>query len=131
VTQTDGMRQQMLELHNKVRKEHNQHPLAFHPKLQKVAQEHAAHMQKRDELTHLPDLGERIKKAGYKFTNCAENVAFDTKEGSVETTFKGQWMKSSGHKANILNPDVSEVGIGRVFGPSGEYHCVVFAKPQG
>jgi serralysin len=130
VTQTDGMRQQMLELHNKVRKEHKLHTLDFNSKLQKVAQEHAAHMQKLNQLTHEPNLGKRITEAEYRWGNCAENIAMDGESGSPDVTFNQQWMKSSWHKANILNPDMREVGIGRVSGPKGEWHCVVFAAPQ-
>jgi uncharacterized protein YkwD len=132
VTQTDGMRQQMLELHNKVRKEHKLPPLDFNPKLQKVAQEHAAHMQKLDKLTHDPELGERIKKEKYHWATCAENIAMDSEDGGPDKTFHDQWMKSPGHKENILNPKVREIGYGRASAPGkGEWHCVVLAAPQG
>jgi uncharacterized protein YkwD len=130
VTQTDEMRQQLLKLHNEVRKKHNRHPLSLHPKLQQVAQQQAERMKNQDELTHLPFLGERISKAGYQWAACAENIAWDGESGAPEKTFNNQWMASSEHKSNILKQNVDEVGFGRASGASGEYWCAVFAKQR-
>lgn len=36
------------------------------------------------------------------------------------------WLKSPGHCANIMNPDVTEVGVAR----SGTYWTQLFAAPS-
>ena len=132
MTQTDGMNQQMLNLHNKVRKEHNLPPLSLNPKLRKVAQQHAVDMKNQGEINHKPPVGERLKKEGYHWANCAENAASGGELEKPDKTFNNQWMGSSGHKANILNPDMQEVGFGCASEASGQpYWCAVFARPQG
>jgi uncharacterized protein YkwD len=125
----DGMNQQMLKLHNKVRKEHNRSPLSLHPKLREAAQQHAASMKNQGELTHQPPLGERIRKAGYNWAACAENIAWGGELEKPDKTFYNQWMGSSGHKENILKPEIQDVGFGCAFGASGQpYWCAIFAK---
>ena len=39
------------------------------------------------------------------------------------------WMKSAGHRANILTPHFEEMGIGTAVIDDTTYWCVVFAKP--
>ena len=135
MTQTDGMIQQMLKLHNEVRRERNLPPLSLHPKLQKLAQQHAADMQKNKKITHA-DFGKRIKEAGYPLAPGAgtENVASGGGESGTPEKIFHNWMKSTeGHKENILNKDSQDVGFGSASdGASGQrYWCAVFAKQQG
>ncbi|MDJ0690009.1 MAG: CAP domain-containing protein [Xenococcaceae cyanobacterium MO_188.B32] len=46
---------------------------------------------------------------GYQYSTAAENIAagYQTPEAVVEA-----WMGSAGHRANILNPDLTEIGVG-------------------
>jgi len=52
---------------------------------------------------------------GYDYTVAGENLAmgFDSSEGVVNA-----WMNSPAHRANILNPEFEEIGVGVV---KGEY----------
>jgi len=54
-----------------------------------------------------------IKSAEYNYLYAGENLAMDfqTAEGTVKA-----WMNSPLHRANILNPDYSDMGIGVVKG---------------
>lgn len=54
-----------------------------------------------------------ILRAGYNYSVAGENLAkgFNSSEGVV-----GAWMNSPAHKANILNPDYQEIGVGVVKG---------------
>lgn len=54
-----------------------------------------------------------ITNAGYKYLYAGENLAmdFDTAEGMVNA-----WMVSPSHRANILNPDYQDMGVGVVKG---------------
>lgn len=49
-----------------------------------------------------------IQAAGYNYQTAGENLAinFDTADGVV-----AGWMQSPGHRANILNPNFTEMGI--------------------
>jgi uncharacterized protein YkwD len=130
VTQPDGMNQQMLKLHNKVRKEHDLPPLSLNLKLRKVAQQHAVDMKNQREIHHHPPIGKRLKDEGYQWANCAENAAKGGEVEKPEETFNNQWMKSDkGHKENILAPEMKEAGFGCASEASGQpYWCAVFAK---
>ncbi|MCX6810490.1 MAG: CAP domain-containing protein [Candidatus Berkelbacteria bacterium] len=54
-----------------------------------------------------------IIRAGYNYSVAGENLAkgFNTSEGIVSA-----WMNSPTHRANILNPDYQDIGIGVVKG---------------
>lgn len=50
---------------------------------------------------------------------------------SPESVVKG-WMDSPGHRANILNPDYNEIGVGYAYSDNGEYNhywVQVFKRP--
>ncbi|MDO8523406.1 MAG: CAP domain-containing protein [bacterium] len=47
-------------------------------------------------------------KAGYSFSYAGENLAIDFAESTDVNT---AWMNSSGHRANILNKNFTEIGI--------------------
>ena len=50
-----------------------------------------------------------LKEYNISYSSCAENIAYnyDTPKEVVQG-----WMKSSGHKKNILNPKYTKIGIG-------------------
>ena len=56
-----------------------------------------------------------IHNSQYDYSSASENLAmnFDTAEGMVNT-----WMQSPTHRANILNPNFTDSGIGIVKGAS-------------
>ncbi|NEP07952.1 MAG: CAP domain-containing protein, partial [Okeania sp. SIO4D6] len=56
--------------------------------------------------------GDRIETTGYDFSAWAENIAvgYLTPEAVVEG-----WMNSPGHRANILDPNLQEIGVGYYF----------------
>lgn len=64
----------------------------------------------------------RIRLAGYDACLSAENIAMgQTSEAAV----LGDWMASSGHRANILHPRAEDFGFARV----GETWVMVLARP--
>ncbi|MBR1421797.1 MAG: hypothetical protein IJ575_12190 [Selenomonadaceae bacterium] len=52
------------------------------------------------------------------YRNVGENIAAgsSTSEGTMN-----QWMNSPGHRANILNPNFTELGVGYVYRDGSEY----------
>ena len=57
----------------------------------------------------LPTLSSRADYVGYALSSLGENIAFNYSDpGTVMTG----WMNSPGHRANILNGDYTEIGVG-------------------
>jgi uncharacterized protein YkwD len=62
--------------------------------------------------------GQRMQAAGYYWYTCGENIAAgQTSAQAVMNT----WMGSSGHRANILNPDFKDIGISVVYSAGSPY----------
>jgi uncharacterized protein YkwD len=79
--------------------------------LANAAREHAQLMAQRNTLSHQfpgePALQDRARAAGARFTEIAENVA----EGPSADVIHASWMHSPPHRANLLDPELTAVGI--------------------
>jgi uncharacterized protein YkwD len=72
-----------------------------------------------------------IDAAGIYAPYAAENIGYNSYSDSqtVSTVLSG-FMASSSHRANILNPTYTRVGIGVAVGANGlKYFAVVFGGP--
>ena len=70
---------------------------------------------------------DRIKLAGYVYTNAAENIAAGQ---TTALAVVNGWMASTGHCNNIMNPVLKEVGVGyNPGGTYGHYWTQDFGKP--
>ena len=106
-------------------------PVALSTTLGSVAAAHARDMARRGVMSHAGSDGstpaERVTRAGYVWRTVAENVAAgDRSADAVLRT----WLESPGHCANLMNPDVREMGIAYAFeaaSPKGTYWAQVFA----
>ena len=115
------IRQQMLVEVNRIRSSNGLGSLALTAELDEAAQGHAADMAARGRLSHTGSDGsgadDRILRAGYRYREYAENIAQG--QTSVAETV-ASWMDSSGHRANMLLPDVRDLGVGYAEGqPAG------------
>ncbi|MAL80080.1 MAG: hypothetical protein CMN55_13375 [Sneathiella sp.] len=103
----------VLDQLNKARAEAGCTPLSLDTRLMQAAGAHADFMARRGLLSHEGENGstfdQRIRAAGYEFTSAAENVAFGASDAAGVVTL---WMNSPPHRANILNADFTDVGIG-------------------
>ncbi len=101
-------------------------PLSHSPALQAAAQGHADDLNRTGALTHQGSdgaaLNDRLRRAGYTACAAVENIANGT--GDIRSTI-AQWMGSPDHRANILNPQVTQFG----FADSGTYWVLVMARP--
>lgn len=108
-------------------------PVRANTLLAKVAAAHACDMAKRGRMTHLGTRtsgpGERVKKAGYRPMVTAENIAAGP---FSQPRVLREWNISSGHRNNIMIPQVSEYGIGRAIGSDGRtrFWTAVYAAPK-
>ncbi len=110
--------QQMLNLVNKARADAGLQPLQFDPQLQKVARLKAQDMVDKRYFSHQsPTYGspfDMMRQFGISFRTAGENIAGNP---SVEGAFNA-WMKSEGHRKNILNGNFNYTGIGIVSSPT-------------
>jgi len=85
-------------------------------RLMAAARYHAAYMARNDCYEHEcsggPKLFDRLHKAGYVTFRASENIhALPRTPGRVVK----DWMNSPGHRANILDPRVREIGVGHYY----------------
>ena len=71
---------------------------------------------------------EMLQRFGVHYQSAGENIAAGQKNAQQ---VMNDWMNSSGHRANILNKNYTELGVGYVTGGSyGTYWVQIFTKPQ-
>ena len=79
----------------------------------------------------VPELRSRVANAGYANMNrIGENIAAG--DQTAESVMQG-WLNSPGHRRNILNPELREIGVGVSFTQAefGSYWVQVFGtRPQ-
>jgi uncharacterized protein YkwD len=123
----------LLELTNAERKKKDLAPLRTSPLLFKAARGHASNMAKQGKLEHVLDGKnplDRARDVGYKFESVGENVAWLSGSVNVEALMK-MWMESQIHRDNILNPEVTEIGLGLASdGNDHVYYVQVFGKSR-
>ncbi|MEE4590390.1 CAP domain-containing protein [Streptomyces sp. DSM 41524] len=103
-------------------------PLAPDPRLTAAAQAHSDDMVARDFYSHTGPEGhqpwDRARAAGATHRGIGENIACGQR--SPEEVVRG-WMNSPGHRANILKPDFTHIGVGHATGSrAGTYWTQVF-----
>jgi len=124
--------QAMLDATNAERKKEKLEPLTTDPKLTEAARAHAANMAKQSKLDHTLDdktFEDRAKAASYEYRALGENIAWNqpTPKDVVES-----WMKSEGHRKNVLNAEYTQIGVAVAKNDKGEpYWVQVFGAPQG
>ncbi|MDG4649321.1 CAP domain-containing protein [Roseibacterium sp. SDUM158017] len=101
-------------------------PLGYSPALQAAAEAHAEYLSRTGNFSHDGPSGatprSRVEGAGYRACLTAENIARGQPDiRSVVAT----WMGSPGHRANILNAQVSQYGFAR----AGSVWVLVLARP--
>src|SRR5580765_4043859 len=94
-----------------------------------AARQHVLLMAQQYQLSHQypgePALAERAAQAGAKFAMIAENVAV----GPTPNSIHDGWMHSPGHRKNILNAEVTAVGIATVRASGGLFAVQDFSRP--
>jgi uncharacterized protein YkwD len=110
----------MLNLHNRERRYRRMRALLLNLDLAEAAQLHSEDMLAEDYFAHDSQDGtpfyQRIRLAGYRYSRCAENIAWGSGSRGEPQDIFWRWMNSSGHKGNILNPAFKEVGFGVAYG---------------
>jgi uncharacterized protein YkwD len=126
--QINDSERQFFEALNRERTAQGLSALQWDNALFKAARRHALMMLNLNMLEHQlpsePSLEARLAEAGARFTAIAENIAV----GPDPHTIHNGWMHSPGHRKNILNPQLTSVGIAAVRGPGGLYAVQDFSQ---
>ena len=103
----------VIEKTNSQRVRYGLPPLVVDPSLLRSARNHAAWMTNSSSMTHTTQ-------------PVGENIAMgQNSSGEVINT----WMNSSGHRANILNPGYTRIGVAAYMTPQGTiYWCQQFLR---
>lgn len=115
--------QQVLTLTNAQRAAAGCPALVMNSTLSGVARSHSQDMAAKGYFDHNSLDGttpaQRLTAAGYTYRQMAENIAAGQ---STPADVMTSWMGSAGHKANILNCSLKELGVGfATGGPYGTY----------
>ncbi|MFE0172182.1 sigma-70 family RNA polymerase sigma factor [Streptomyces sp. NPDC059002] len=122
-----GTAEQVVALVNTERSKAGCGPVRSNAELASAAQKHSADMAARDYFDHTSpdgtDPGDRITAAGYRWSTYGENIA---RGQQTPASVMDSWMNSPGHRANILNCDFKELGVGIHNGSGGPWWTQAF-----
>lgn len=108
----------VIKLVNEARAKQGLAPLTENQKLSTSAKMKAEDMLKNQYFAHNSPSGTTpsylADSAGYVYSSFGENLAYGNFKNN-DALMNG-WMNSSGHKANILNPSYTEIGVSVIKG---------------
>jgi uncharacterized protein YkwD len=120
-THPSAAEQALFDDANRERAKEDLPPLKWNSLLASAARHHAELMAQHSAISHQfpgePALVQRIAAVGARFSSVAENVAAGQDAGDIHYG----WMHSPGHRANILDPKLTALGVavvearGRIF----------------
>lgn len=128
----------IFKLTNEVRRKHGLPALTREPALCEIARRHCEDMLLRKFFSHVSPDGkpphERIIQSyPYPLSATGENIYGADASEPLETELLARimvdsWMSSPGHRANILNPEFTDLGVGVVAMGKQVRAAQVFAK---
>lgn len=105
--------------------------LTINATLTSVARAHSKDMAVNGYFDHNSQDGrtpfQRMSQAGYTYSAAAENIAAGQPTAQAVVT---AWMNSAGHRANILNCALTQIGVG-VYRASGSPYGVYWTQDFG
>lgn len=123
---TTAVEQALLRLANQERVKNGRAPLQADSALTTLARLKSSDMVAKNYFSHTsPTYGtpaQMLAKNGISYYSYAENIA----QGANADQIHAMWMASDGHRANILNPQLTRIGIGVVAGRSGYTATQIF-----
>ena len=116
----ERVRDAVLCLHNRERAGHGLPRLRENPKLRRAAERHSENMVGAGFFDHTAPSGatmvDRIRRTGYtsraRGWSLGENIAWGSGRLATAAQIHRSWMRSPGHRANILQRAFREIGIG-------------------
>lgn len=118
----------LFEAANQERRAAGLAPLAWNPALVNAARPHAMEMAQRSAISHQfndeGDISTRAAAAAVRFSEVAENVGVAPSPAEMHQA----WMESPGHRANILDPHLTSLGVSVVFRDGSLWAVQDFAR---
>jgi uncharacterized protein YkwD len=118
---------------NQVRARHGAGPVRMEDRLVEAALSHSLMMAQKGKMAHQFGRGtrfrDRIKKAGI-YGSAAENVGAGY--SSMQSAIDG-WLRSPGHRRNLLNRKLTHIGMAAAVNPASKYRTywtLILARPQ-
>jgi len=128
-----ALEQAVVDLTNQARQVNGLPPLRVNSQLVAASQTHSSDMARLNLMEHeLPGVAEptlqsRAAAVGYNYSWLGENIAFNYADAP---SVVAAWMNSPGHRANILNPNYTDIGVGIAWNSAGQpYETEEFARP--
>jgi hypothetical protein len=136
----DQVAGRVVQLANGARQAEKRPPVAPDPRLAATARYFARYMAEADQLGHEADgatPADRARRHGYDHCLVLENIAFEfhsagfSIEGLAGQFVQG-WLRSPGHRANLLDADATETGVAVArSAKTGRYYAVqMLARPK-
>lgn len=128
-----AMERRLFQQINEIRIAHALTPLEQNKDLDRIARGFSFRMNRFGFFGHSDhagnDVADRLRASNIQFSLVAENIAKNINfSDPVETAIDG-WLKSEGHRANILTADFCETGVG-IWKDGNIYHFTqVFLDP--
>jgi hypothetical protein len=117
----------MLARIDALRSERGLSPLAREPRLDAAARAHCIDMAAQGQLTHVSERtgtpADRVRVAGVSASTVSENVAQHRSTAEAQQSL----VESDAHRANMVAPTVTHVGLASLRTPRGVYVTQVFA----
>lgn len=140
MSQANDLERQMLELINTERANAGLAPVQLELRLNDSAEDHSQWMLDTDIFSHTgqggSSAGDRMRDAGFEFSGSwtwAENIAWQSVRGAPGyeddvIDLHTSLMNSPGHRANILNPTVTVIGIGIELGDMNGWDAIIVTQ---
>lgn len=113
ISEINKMENEVVRLVNVERKKKGLAPLTANAQLSNVARLKSQDMINKKYFSHYsPTYGspfDMMKKFGIKFSYAGENIAMGQ---TTPAAVMKSWMNSPGHRANILNANYNQIGVG-------------------
>ena len=130
---TSGIAERVAQLTNAERGSRGRARLRMNARLMRAAQLHAEQMAGAGQPAHVlpnavyPRTEDRLTAAGYRWQSYGENLALGQPSPAAAVR---DWMRSRGHRSNIVSPGFTELGVGYAIDRAGRpYYVQVFASP--
>lgn len=129
----------VVERTNAFRKTQGLEPASVEPALERAAREFARFMAKTGKYGHTADgrrPPQRATAQGYEYCIVSENIAYQYRSSGYDSATLARemvegWKESPEHRKNMLEPAVTQTGVGIAQGDDGRYFGVqMFGRPK-
>jgi uncharacterized protein YkwD len=110
----------LLSVVNEVRGNQGLRPLTVDPALARAARSYTATMLRTGVFSH-GDMFGRLSRSGAAGPMYGENLAWGTGPYATARQVVRGWMGSPGHRANLLRPEWTRIGLGALTGTFSGY----------